>query len=29
MIVFEDLPDNLTEFTVGAVSSSPGSSESN
>ena len=29
MIVFEDLPDNLTEFTVGAVSSSPGSLESN
>lgn len=29
MIVFEDLPDNLTEFTVGAVSSSPGSPESN
>lgn len=29
MIVFEDLPDNLTEFTVGAVSSSPGTPESN
>jgi predicted Zn finger-like uncharacterized protein len=29
MIVFDDLPDNLTEFTVGAVSSSPGSPESN
>jgi predicted Zn finger-like uncharacterized protein len=29
MIVFEDLPDNLSEFTVGAVSSSPGSSASN
>lgn len=29
MIVFEDLPDNLTEFTVGAVSSSPGNLESN
>ena len=29
MIVFEDLPDNLTEFTVGAVSSSPWSTESN
>ena len=27
MIVFENLPDNLTEFTVGAVSSSPGSPE--
>jgi len=26
-IVFENLPDNLSEFTVGAVSSSPGGTE--
>ena len=28
-IVFEDLPENLSEFTVGAVSSSPGKPETN
>ncbi len=29
MIVFSNLPDNLSEFTVGAVSSSPGDTEVN